>query len=226
MRTFPRLRLDLFKDPIERTQIKQLDDFMRQVSGGLSRSILSGQSPSANIVPGWSNPTGPPPPTAGTPNATKGDMLYGLISGAWARLAIGDNNDVLMVSNGQPAWADPSTVKTKRTFQWRANGPYQVDTEVDGGVVIPTALTITAVWLYRETAGSASSTIVDLNANGTTLYSTQANRPTIQFDHGSNKVQATLPDTTAVAAGDILTIDVDQIETGTPENLVLIVEGA
>jgi hypothetical protein len=57
------------------------------------------------------------------------------------------------------------------------------------------------------------------------MYTTQANRPTINFADGDRKVQATLPDVLAVAAGDILTMDIDQIEGGTPQHLTLIVQG-
>lgn len=69
-------------------------------------------------------------------------------------------------------------------------------------------LTITNVVASVGTAPTGSSIIVDVNKNGTTLFTTQANRPTIT---ASSFVDLTsLPDVTAVAAGDYLTIDVDQ----------------
>lgn len=45
MRTFPGIRLEVFKDFAEREQIKIIADMLRQVSGGLSASIEPGQSP-------------------------------------------------------------------------------------------------------------------------------------------------------------------------------------
>lgn len=107
-----------------------------------------------------------------------------------------------------------------------ANGPYRIDSSVDGGYISPTGFTISGIYLYRTTAGTSSSTILDLNKNGTTMYTTQANRPTIAFNDGDNKVSCALPDVTAISAGDVITIDIDQIEGGTPKDVMLIIEGA
>lgn len=109
--------------------------------------------------------------------------------------------------------------------RWAANGPFIVDTTVDGVWVSPRARTVTAVWLYRTTPGTSGSTIVDIHKNGTTIYSTQANRPTLAYTETGSKL-ATAPDVTSVAAGDVLTIDIDQIEGGTPQNLILVIEGS
>jgi hypothetical protein len=119
-----------------------------------------------------------------------------------------------------------SDLPTRTLYRWAANGPYKVDTEVDGAWIAPTALTIKAVYVHRTTAGTSSSTILDLNKNGTTMYSNQSNRPTIDYDDSDLKVQATLPNTTSVSAGDILTMDIDQIEGGKPADLALTIEGA
>ena len=55
--------------------------------------------------------------------------------------------------------------------------------------------------------------ILDVNKNGTTIFTTQGARPTIA--DGQRPSSTTLPAVTAVAAGDTLTIDVDQIGSGT-----------
>lgn len=57
------------------------------------------------------------------------------------------------------------------------------------------------------------------------MYTTQGNRPTIAFNDGDLKVDCTLPDVVSVSAGDILTIDIDQVEAGSPANISLIIEG-
>ena len=119
-----------------------------------------------------------------------------------------------------------SGLATRELFRFCANGPYRVKTGVDGAWILPTAITISAVWLHRITAGSASSTILDLNRNGTTLYTTQANRPTIAFGDADSKVLCSLPDAVALAAGDVVTMDIDQVETGKPMHCSLIIEGA
>ena len=81
--------------------------------------------------------------------------------------------------------------------------------------------------IYRGTAGNGASTIVDVNKGSTgvaptTIYTTQANRPTVAFGEGNyvSKV-ATAPDVTAFNAYDFFTIDVDAVEGGNPNDLVI-----
>lgn len=61
---------------------------------------------------------------------------------------------------------------------------------------------------------AGSSILVDINKNGTTIFTTQANRPTI----AAATVVATLagtPEVVTFAAGDLLSVDIDQIGSGT-----------
>lgn len=111
-------------------------------------------------------------------------------------------------------------------MRWIGNGPYRTGTGVDGAFISDTAFTITNIWLWQGTGGSSGNTIIDLNINGITAYTTQANRPTIAFNDADNKVDCTLPDIISVAAGDILTIDIDAVQAGTPLDIMLIIEGA
>jgi len=128
---------------------------------------------------------------------------------------------------GLGAWASAASLATRVQYDWRANGPYQVGVGVDGKIRVPSAFTITSVRLYRTTAGSSGTTIVDLNKNGTTMFTTQANRPQITAASGNDQSSSgTLPDVTSVAAGDVLSIDIDQIEGGNPMDFVLMIEGA
>jgi len=108
-------------------------------------------------------------------------------------------------------------------FTWLANGPYEVDSKVDGARVMPTSGTISSVILWRDVAGTSGSTVLDLNINGGTAYTTQGNRPSISFDDADHRVNCALPDLTALGQYDILTIDIDQIESGDPQNLTLII---
>jgi len=50
---------------------------------------------------------------------------------------------------------------------------------------------------------------VDVNLNGTTIFGTQANRPTIAISGTTNKT--TGMSVTSWADGDYLTVDVDQV---------------
>ena len=81
------------------------------------------------------------------------------------------------------------------------------------GALVPFAATIVGVRTRADTAPVGAALITDLNINGTTAFTTQGNRPTIA--DGANVSSTTLPDVTAVAAGDRLTYDVDQIGSGT-----------
>lgn len=79
---------------------------------------------------------------------------------------------------------------------------------------MPVAATIQHVRLAVGTAPTGQSILVDVNKNGTTIFTTQANRPAIAA--GANAETATTaPDVTALAAGDYLTVDVDQVGSGT-----------
>lgn len=95
-------------------------------------------------------------------------------------------------------------------------------TTVTGTLRVPIhqAGTITSIRAMVNTAPTGAAIIVDVNINGTTAYSTQGNRPTIAVS--TNSVNATLPNTTALAAGDYLTVDIDQIGSTIPgSNLVV-----
>ncbi len=60
------------------------------------------------------------------------------------------------------------------------------------------------------TAPTGATILVDVNLNGTTIFSTQGNRPTIAVATSATTTQPT-PNTTSVSTGDYLTIDVDQV---------------
>lgn len=109
--------------------------------------------------------------------------------------------------------------------KWMANGPYQVGSEVDGAYISSSAFTINGIYLWRGIAGATGSTVLDIHKNGTTLYTTQVNRPTIQYNDADRKVQSTLPDVTSVTIGDTITLDIDNIETGNPKDLMIVMQG-
>lgn len=70
--------------------------------------------------------------------------------------------------------------------------------------------TIVGVYVTVGTAPTGASLIIDVNKNGTTIFSTQANRPTITAGTNIGGPGAT-PNTTALAAGDYISVDIDQI---------------
>jgi hypothetical protein len=69
--------------------------------------------------------------------------------------------------------------------------------------------TLESYTLACGTAPVGADIILDVNKNGVSLFTTQANRPTIPA--GSLNGTTTLPDIKTFTAGDKITIDVDQI---------------
>lgn len=111
------------------------------------------------------------------------------------------------------------------TYRWAVNGKPAVQTNIDGAWIAPRAGTITRITLFRRTAGSSGSTTVDVNINGTTVYTTQGNRPTVTQAGGANLIDATTDmDVTAVAQNDRLECDVDVVEAGNPQDIDIILE--
>lgn len=111
--------------------------------------------------------------------------------------------------------------------------PYVVTLTHVGTVVVntgqvkwyaPRAMNILNVIISVGTAPTGASIIVDVNKNGTTIFSTQGNRPTIAASGTSDT--SSVPDVTSVAAGDYLTVDIDQIgSTVAGANLVVQIVG-
>lgn len=75
------------------------------------------------------------------------------------------------------------------------------------------AITISNVRVSVGTAPTGSSAIFDVNRNGTTIFSTQVNRPTVAVSGFTDL--SSVPDTTSIASGEYITIDVDQIGSST-----------
>ena len=87
-------------------------------------------------------------------------------------------------------------------------------------IVVPA--TIHGVLATAGTAPTGSSLIFDVNKNGTTIFTTQANRPAISA--GSNSSSIAVPDVTSVSTNDYITVDIDQIGSTTAgSDLVVVV---
>lgn len=84
-------------------------------------------------------------------------------------------------------------------------------------------VSIVRVTISSSDAPAGSPIIADVNKNGTTIFTTQPNRPTIPI--GQFVDITSVPDVTAAVSGDYLTVDVDQIGSVTAgKNLVVQVE--
>ena len=100
-----------------------------------------------------------------------------------------------------------SAVIADQVFHYHIKGDLNTSTGKQA-IRMPFAGKISYVTAALITAPVGASAIVDLHKNGTTMYTTQANRPTIAA--GSTYVTATLPDVLTWAAGDVLQLEVDQ----------------
>jgi hypothetical protein len=95
------------------------------------------------------------------------------------------------------------------TLTFAVVGTLAVGTDKAPTILAPCQLTIVKVKLVVKTAPTGASVIVDVNKNGTTIFTTQANRPSIAA--GSLAGDSVSPDVTSLVEGDKVTIDVDQI---------------
>lgn len=87
------------------------------------------------------------------------------------------------------------------------------------------AAEIISVQLAVGTSPTGADLIVDVNKNGTTIFSTQANRPTVPAADADGVGAEATPDVTSIAEGDYLTVDIDQIgSTIAGEDLTVSIE--
>jgi hypothetical protein len=103
--------------------------------------------------------------------------------------------------------ADTSTVKTTLTFA--VVGTLTTGTDKAPTILAPCTLTIVKVKVVVKTAPTGAALIVDVNKNGTTIFTTQGGRPSIAI--GDTTDDSDTPDVTALAETDKLTIDIDQV---------------
>lgn len=71
------------------------------------------------------------------------------------------------------------------------------------------ACVIESVTIGVNTAPTGATIIVDVNKNGTTIFTTQSGRPAIAAS--AFTANSGTPDVTAIAAGDYISCDVDQV---------------
>jgi hypothetical protein len=88
------------------------------------------------------------------------------------------------------------------------------------------ALTVTAVSAYARIAPTGADLVVDVNKNGTTIFTNQAHRPRILA--GATTSAPTTVDLATWNPGEVLTVDIDQIGSATAGghlSVVVVVQG-
>jgi len=99
------------------------------------------------------------------------------------------------------------TIKT--TLSFAVTSTLTTGTDKAPTLVAPCALTIVKVKVVVKTAPTGATLIVDVNKAGTTIFTTQGNRPEIAI--GETQDDSGTPDVTSLAEGDKLTVDIDQV---------------
>ena len=127
-----------------------------------------------------------------------------------------------------------TAITAKRTFgtaerylEYYSNAA--LTTGVKAEFVITRHCRIADVIIDSETAGSGGSAdIIDIHKNGTTIYTTQGNRPTINSGDTGMWTRADEPEIDTLEPGDVLLIEVDQVcsSAGSARAKVLIVLAA
>lgn len=149
--------------------------------------------------------TGAIPASTGT---TKGDLLAFTASAAVARLAVGANGDHLRANSAASPgveWAN-----NRQTQTWAFSGTAVVTTgKARWYNRTGRTLTVVGCWAAANTAPTGAALVCDVNKNGTTIFTTQGNRPSVAIS-GNGGTMA-VPDVTTVADGDYMTVDVDVI---------------
>lgn len=188
---------------------------------GANNTILEADSTQATGLK-WG--TAPIKVSVGT---TAGDHL--VFDGTnWVRLAVGADGEILTVDTSLGSKLKYTYAKPDQTKEWEYSGNLAVVTG-KGRYRFPWAVTILGIAATVNTAPTGASVIVDVNkiaspgsGAASTIYSTQGNRPTIAI--GAYDSGETTPNTTSFAAGDHMTVDIDQIgSTVTGADLTVIV---
>lgn len=122
---------------------------------------------------------------------------------------VGSGNKYVKVNSGATAYEyQDISAAFKRVLFWY--DPYPaVGTTVSSSFTLPWAGTIIKAYATVKTAPSGASILVDINKNGITIWSTQANR--LAIASGTTSGTQTSFNTTAVAENDVITMDIDQV---------------
>jgi hypothetical protein len=118
---------------------------------------------------------------------------------------------------------EPVTVSAEKEFhRWNIPGALATTTDAAESVLIIRSMKLRLAYIHCKNNGSASSTIIDINLNGSTIFTTTANRPELGNAETYN-VSGT-PDIIDLVPGDVLTMDIDQIATGASDLTILLTE--
>lgn len=119
-------------------------------------------------------------------------------------------------------------------FDIDGKAPYVLVHTIPGTLVAGVGVVAIPIWrtidilnirVRINTAPTGASAIFDVNKNGTTIFTTQGNRPTVAISANEDLTSAPDVVTATATAGDYLTVDVDQIgSTVAGANATIVIE--
>ena len=128
---------------------------------------------------------------------------------------VNDGNSSAWVETGAPGVGQPGPPGPNGTTEISFSIPSNISTGT-GSIrwYFTGNVTISNVVATVGTAPTGASLIFDVNKNDTTIFTTQANRPTITATNFTDLTSA--PDVTTFVSGDYVTVDVDQVGSTVP----------
>lgn len=101
----------------------------------------------------------------------------------------------------------PEWKTSTSTLVWYLEGDLVTGANQGATVTMPFGMTVTGIDLHVKTAPTGAALIVDINENGSTMYST---RPQIS-DGATTEAGTEVLSDTDLAAGSVITLDIDQV---------------
>jgi hypothetical protein len=135
-------------------------------------------------------------------------------------------DDILLIEDSEASYAKKKVkfdnIPAPGTERFFVNGTITSGSEAGGAWIAPGYGEIENVYMYLKTTGSTSgSTGIDVNKNGVSIYSSNP-KPIVAYNDPDNKAMSA-PDTNSFQPGDVFTIDIDNVASGSPTDLTVII---
>lgn len=99
-------------------------------------------------------------------------------------------------------------------FRFGAGGRLAVYANIDSPLIVEYPVNIYRWMVYLKSTGSSGTSTFDINKNGVTVFTDQANRPSLVSTGAAGQTISGEADVTSFVAGDIITFDIDAAAVG------------
>lgn len=99
-------------------------------------------------------------------------------------------------------------------------GTLTSDTEVGGARIITNPNILSNIYIYVKNQGASGTTIIDINKNGTSIYSNPADRPRIAYNDLNKFSESSV--NIVLSKEDKITIDIDDVAVGASDLSVIL----